>query len=435
MTLTHPGSGLLDVDAVRGDFAILSRTVRGGKRLVYLDSGATSQKPRQVLDAERAFYEQHNAAVHRGAHQLAEEATDAYEGARRTVAAFVGAPERELVFTKNATEALNLVAYSFDNATHKAAQGSPLPAGAERFVLRPGDEIVVTQMEHHANLVPWQELCAKTGATLRWLGLTDDGRLDLSDLDEVVGERTRVVSFVHQSNILGTLNPVAPIVARAREVGALVVLDACQSVPHLPLDVAELGVDFIAWSGHKMLGPSGVGCLWGRYELLEAMPPFLSGGSMIELVRMEGTTFAAPPQRFEAGVPMTAQAVGLAAAVDYLTDLGMDRVAQHEHALTAAALDGLESLPGVRIVGPTTTLDRGGAVSFVVDGIHPHDVGQVLDEHGVAVRVGHHCAWPVCRRYEVPATTRATFYVYNGLDDVEALVDSVAAAQRFWGVV
>ena len=434
MTLTHPGSGLLDVDAVRGDFAILSRTVRGGKRLVYLDSGATSQKPRQVLDAERAFYEQHNAAVHRGAHQLAEEATDAYEGARRTVAAFVGAPERELVFTKNATEALNLVAYSFDNATHKAAQGSPLPAGAERFVLRPGDEIVVTQMEHHANLVPWQELCAKTGATLRWLGLTDDGRLDLSDLEEVVGERTRVVSFVHQSNILGTLNPVAPIVARAREVGALVVLDACQSVPHLPLDVAELGVDFIAWSGHKMLGPSGVGCLWGRYELLEAMPPFLSGGSMIELVRMEGTTFAAPPQRFEAGVPMTAQAVGLAAAVDYLTDLGMDRVAQHEHALTAAALDGLESLPGVRIVGPTTTLDRGGAVSFVVDGIHPHDVGQVLDEHGVAVRVGHHCAWPVCRRYEVPATTRATFYVYNGLDDVEALVDSVAAAQRFWGV-
>ena len=434
MTLTHPGSGLLDVDAVRADFAILSRTVRGGKRLVYLDSGATSQKPRQVLDAERAFYEQHNAAVHRGAHQLAEEATDAYEGARRTVAAFVGAPERELVFTKNATEALNLVAYSFDNATHKAAQGSPLPAGAERFVLRPGDEIVVTQMEHHANLVPWQELCAKTGATLRWLGLTDDGRLDLSDLEEVVGERTRVVSFVHQSNILGTLNPVAPIVARAREVGALVVLDACQSVPHLPLDVTELGVDFIAWSGHKMLGPSGVGCLWGRYELLEAMPPFLSGGSMIELVRMEGTTFAAPPQRFEAGVPMTAQAVGLAAAVDYLTDLGMDRVAQHEHALTAAALDGLESLPGVRIIGPTTTLDRGGAVSFVVDGVHPHDVGQVLDEHGVAVRVGHHCAWPVCRRYEVPATTRATFYVYNGLDDVEALVDSVAAAQRFWGV-
>ena len=435
MTLTHPGSGLLDVEAVRADFPILSRTVRDGKRLVYLDSGATSQKPRQVLDAERTFYEQHNAAVHRGAHQLAEEATDTYEGARRTVAAFVGAPDHELVFTKNATEALNLVAYSFDNATHKAAQGSPLPAGAEHFVLRPGDEIVVTQMEHHANLVPWQELCAKTGATLRWLGLTDDGRLDLSDLDEVVGERTRVVSFVHQSNILGTLNPVAPIVARAREVGALVVLDACQSVPHLPLDVAELGVDFIAWSGHKMLGPSGVGCLWGRYELLEAMPPFLSGGSMIELVRMEGTTFAAPPQRFEAGVPMTAQAVGLAAAVDYLTDLGMDRVAQHEHALTAAALDGLESLPGVRIVGPTTTLDRGGAVSFVVDGIHPHDVGQVLDEHGVAVRVGHHCAWPVCRRYEVPATTRATFYVYNGLDDVEALVDSVAAAQRFWGVV
>ncbi|MGN6333749.1 MAG: cysteine desulfurase [Motilibacteraceae bacterium] len=412
---------------MRADFPILARTVRGNP-LVYLDSGATSQKPRQVLDAERAFYEQHNAAVHRGAHQLAEEATDAYEGAREKVAAFIGAAADEVVFTKNATESLNLVAYAMGNAATAGPE-------AERFRLGPGDEVVVTEMEHHANLLPWQELCRRTGATLRWFGITDEGRLDLSDVASVITERARIVAFTHQSNILGTVNPVDVLVARAREVGALVVLDACQSVPHMPVDVRALDVDFLAFSGHKMLGPTGVGVLWGRRELLADMPPFLTGGSMIEVVRMEGSTYAAPPQRFEAGVPNIAQAVGLGAAVDYLTAVGMDRVAAHEHLLTARALEGLSALPGVRIVGPASTESRGGAVSFVVEGIHPHDVGQVLDDRGVAVRVGHHCAAPVCRRLAVPATTRATFYLYNTLSEVDALMEGVRAAQEFFGVV
>jgi len=425
----------LDVPAIRADFPILTRSVRGGQPLTYLDSGATSQKPRSVLDAERDFYERHNAAPHRGAHQLAEEATEAYEDARATVAGFVGALPGELVFTKNATESLNLIAYAFSNATAKAAHGAELSRAAGRFVLRPGDEVVVTEMEHHANLVPWQELCAKTGATLRWIGLTDGGRLDLTDLEEVITPRAKVLAVVHQSNILGTVNPLPVLAGRASQVGALFVVDACQSVPHAPFDVAGSGADAVAWSGHKMLGPTGIGCLWGRPEVLDAMPPFLTGGSMIETVRMEGSTFAAPPQRYEAGVPMTAQAVGLAAAVDYLQAIGMDRVAAHEHHLTAYALDVLQAIPGLRIIGPADGRDRGGAVSFVVEGIHPHDLGQVLDDRGVAVRVGHHCAWPVCRRYGVPATTRATFYVYNDTDDIDRLTAAVQAARVFFGVV
>ncbi len=426
MTLLDP--------TLRSDFPILSRTVRGGRPLVYLDSAATSQKPVQVLDAERAYYERSNAAVHRGAHFLSERATDAFEEARASVAGFIGAPSAELVFTRNATESLNLVANAFSAATVKAARGAPLPDGADRFVLAPGDEIVVTEMEHHANLVPWQEVRDKTGAVLRWVGLTDEGRLDPDDVEGVVNERTRVVAFVHQSNVLGTVNPVAPLVARAREVGALVVLDACQSVPHMPVDVGELGVDLLAFSGHKMLGPTGVGCLWGREEVLAAMPPFLTGGSMIETVVMERSTFAAPPQRFEAGSPNVAQAVGLAAAVQYLDELGMAAVAAHEHALTELALTALGGVPGVRILGPTSAAARGGAISFVVDGLHPHDVGQVLDDRGVAVRVGHHCAWPTNRRYGVPATTRASFYVYNQPGDVDALVAGVRRAQEFFGV-
>ena len=426
MTLLDP--------ALRADFPILSRTVRGGRRLVYLDTAATSQKPVAVLDAEREFYERHNAAVHRGAHFLAEQATDAFESARAVVAGFVGGRPEELVFTKNATESINLVAHAFSSATAKRAHGAPLPDGAERFVLGPGDEILVTEMEHHANLVPWQELCDKTGAVLRWIPLTDDGRLDLADLDALLTERTKVLSFVHQSNILGTVNPVVPLVARAHETGALVVLDACQSVPHLPVDVCSLGVDFLAFSGHKMLGPTGVGCLWGRRELLEAMPPFLTGGSMIATVTMQRTTFADPPQRFEAGTPNVAQAVGLAAAVQYLDKLGMPAVADHEHALTEYALAALADAPGVRIIGPATAVDRGGAISFVVDGLHPHDVGQVLDDEGVAVRVGHHCAWPTCRRYGVPATTRASFALYNQPFEVDSLVAGIARAQRFFGV-
>ncbi|WP_405565812.1 cysteine desulfurase [Streptomyces phaeochromogenes] len=407
----------LDVDALRKDFPILGRTVDSGARLVYLDSGATTQKPLQVLDAERGFYLRHNAAVHRGAHQLAGEATEAYESARRTIADFVGAEEDEVVFTKNATEGINLVAYGLGNA-HR---------------LGVGDRIVVTEMEHHANLVPWQQLAERTGATLDWFGLTDEGRLDLSRIDELLDERTKVVALTHQSNVLGTLNPVRLIADRAHAVGALVVVDGAQSVPHRPVDVRELGADFLAFSGHKMLGPNGVGVLWGRRELLADLPPFLTGGSMIEVVEMDRATFLPPPQRFEAGVPMAPQAVGLAAAVDYLGALGMDEVAAHEDVLTARALQLLQEIPGVRIIGPRGTEERGSAVSFAVDGIHPHDVGQVLDDRGVAVRTGHHCARPIVRRYGVPATTRATFYVYNTLEEVEQLAEGVRAAQAYFG--
>ncbi|MFJ4099710.1 cysteine desulfurase [Amycolatopsis japonica] len=427
MTTTTANSVPLDVAAIRADFPILTRTVRDGKPLVYLDSGATSQKPAQVLEAERRFLETSNAAVHRGAHQLAEEATDAYESARVRIAEFVGASPHELVFTKNATEGINLVAYAMSNA---ATAGSE----AERFKLGPGDEIVITEMEHHANLVPWQQLSQRTGATLKWFSVTADGRLDLSNVDELITERTKVLAFTHQSNVLGTINPVEFLVKKARKVGALVVLDACQSVPHFPVDLHALDVDFAAFAGHKMVGPYGIGVLYGRRELLEAMPPFLTGGSMIELVRMEQTTFAAPPQRFEAGTPMTSQAVGLGAAADYLSAIGMDRVAAHEHVLTEAALAGLGEIPGVRIVGPTDMVDRGGLVSFVIDGVHPHDSGQVLDSLGVAVRVGHHCAWPLHRACSVPATVRASFYVYNTLSEVDALVNGVREAQKFFGV-
>jgi cysteine desulfurase / selenocysteine lyase len=430
MTTLAPATtaGALDVAKIRADFPILARTVRDAKPLVYLDSGATSQRPRQVLDAERTFLETSNAAVHRGAHALSEEATDAYESARARIAAFVGADEGEVVFTKNATEAINLVAYGMSNAS----VGNGVDPAAERFRLGPGDEIVVTEMEHHANLVPWQELCRRTGATLRWFPVTADGRLDLSG--DVVNDRTRVVAFTHQSNVLGTVPPVAEIVAMAKAVGAYTVLDACQSVPHTPVDVHALGVDFAAFSGHKMLGPSGIGVLYGRRELLEALPPFLTGGSMIELVRMEGSTYAPPPARFEAGVPMTSQAVGLGAAVDYLTAIGMERVHAHENELTEATLLKLGDLPGVSIFGPRTTESRGGAVAFEIEGIHPHDASQVLDDSGIAVRVGHHCAWPLHRAFGVQSSIRASFHVYNTLDEVDALVAGVRRAQEFFGV-
>ena len=423
----HPTTDGFDVSVIRADFPILERTVREGKPLVYLDSGATSQRPITVIDAEQEFITTSNAAVHRGAHQLAEEATDAYEGARERIAHFIGAgrPD-ELVFTKNATEALNLVAYSLGNASVGAGAGG-------RFAVGPGDEILVTEMEHHANLVPWQELCRRTGATLRWFGLTDDFRLDLSNISDLINPRTKVVAFTHQSNVLGTVNPVQQLVEAAHQVGALTVLDACQSVPHQNVDVTALGIDFIAFSGHKMLGPSGVGALYGRYELLEEMPPFLTGGSMIEQVFMDHSTYAAPPARFEAGVPMTSQAVGLGAAVDYLETLGMKTIADYEAGLTGLALDRLSAVPGVRIIGPADLTDRGAAVSFVVDGVHAHDVGQILDDAGVAVRVGHHCAWPLHRRYGIAATVRASFAVYNTAAEVDVLVDAVREAQRFFG--
>jgi cysteine desulfurase/selenocysteine lyase len=412
----------LDVDTLRKDFPILERTVRGGRRLVYLDSGATSQKPREVINAERDFYEHRNAAVHRGAHLLAEEATEAYEGARATVASFIGGATDEVIFTRNATDALNLVAYAFTNAS---AAGGP-----SRFVLGAGDEILISEMEHHANLVPWQQVAERTGATLRWFGVTDEGRLDLDPA--MITERTRIVAITHQSNVMGTINPVAEIARWAHAVDAVMVVDACQSVPHMPVDVHDLGADLVAFSGHKMLGPTGVGCLWGRAELLAEMPPMLTGGSMIEEVYMDHSTFADPPQRFEAGVPNIAQAVGLGAACDYLTNIGLDAIHDHELHLTRLALDGLEQMPGIRIIGPTDLKDRGGAVSFVAEGVHPHDLGQVLDDSGVAVRVGHHCAWPLHRRFGIPATSRATFYLYNDDHDVAAFLQATRRAMEYF---
>ena len=414
---------------IRADFPILSRTVRGGRPLVYLDSGATSHKPRRVLDAERWFYETVNAAVHRGAHQLSEEGTDAYEAARATIARFIGAGASELVFTRNATEALNLVAYAFTNGTYGGGGGR-----GDRFSLRPGDEVLVTEMEHHANLIPWQEACRRTGATLRWVPVTEDGRLDLTDLDSLLTERTKVFAFTHVSNVLGTITPVRELADRARAVGALTVLDACQSVPHLPVDVADLGIDLLAFSGHKMFGPLGVGALWGRPELLDEMPVFLTGGSMIETVTMESATYAPVPQKFEAGVPVAAQAVGLAAAADYLTELGLDRVHAHEQALTRRLLTGLHERPWVRILGPSDLAERGGAVAFAVEGVHAHDVGQVLDDHGVAVRVGHHCAWPLHRALHVPASTRASFAAYTTPAEVDALLEALDHVPAVFGM-
>ncbi len=416
-----------ELTALRGEFPILMRTVRDGQPLVYLDSGATSHKPVAVLDAERAFYEQHNAAVHRGAHQLAEEATDDFEAARAAVASFVGASADEVVFTKNATEAINLVAYAFSNASPTDGPKD------ERFVLRAGDEILVTEMEHHANLVPWQELARRTGATLRWIPVDAEGALDLAGLDDLLTERTKVFAVTHVSNVLGTVNPVTELAARAHAVGALVVVDACQSVPHLAVDVATLGADFIAFSGHKMYGPMGVGVLWGRGELLEVMPPFLTGGSMIELVTMERSTYAPAPQKFEAGVPNAAQAVGLAAAVRWIEAIGIDRIHGHEATLVEQLQRGLAERAWVRVVGPGVGTPRGGAVAFVVGGVHAHDVGQVLDDAGVAVRVGHHCAWPLHRALGAAATTRASLAVHNTPADVEALLAALDRVPVIFG--
>lgn len=395
--------------------------MRGGGRLIYLDSAATSQKPLSVVEAEREFYLGHNAAVHRGAHQLAEEATELYEGARSRVARFMGAIDEEIIFTKSATESLNLLAYSFGNANPNT-----------RFALQAGDEILVTEMEHHANLVPWQELARRTQATLRWIPITREGRLDLSDLDSLINARTRIVALTHQSNVLGTITPIDLISKAARKVGALIVLDACQSVPHMKIDVKSLDVDFIAFSGHKMLGPTGVGVLWGRQELLDAMPPFLTGGSMVESVTMQSATYLRAPKRFEAGVPNMAQAVGLAAAIDYLDRVGLDAIHQHELELAGAAIQGLMKIDGVTLIGPTDLQSRGAVISFAVDGIHPHDLGQVLDQYGIAVRTGHHCAWPLMKKFDVVATTRASFYLYNDHEDVAALIDGVARAKKFF---
>ena len=409
-----------DIESIRSQFPVLRRTVRGDKPLVYLDSGATSQRPLPVWKAEEDFVLNKFAPVHRGAYQLAEEATDAYESARGSIAAFVGAKGEEIAFTKNATEALNEVAFVLGDAR------------AGKLQVTADDTIVITELEHHANLVPWQELAESTGATLKWYKSTKDGRIDLDSLE--LDESVKVVAFTHQSNVTGAVADVDEIVRRAKAVGALTVLDACQSVPHMPVDFHALDVDFAAFSGHKMCGPSGVGVLYGKAEHLDKLPPFLTGGSMIEVVTMEKTTFAAPPQRFEAGTQMTSQVVGLGAAVKFLSEIGMDNIHAHEQDLTAYALEKLNAIEGLTIVGPTSPEDRGAALSFQVEGIHPHDLGQVLDDHGVAIRVGHHCAWPVHRTMGVQSTARASFYLYNTRDEIDVLAEAIVAAKNFFGV-
>ena len=406
----------LDVTAIRKEFPILSRTVRDGKPLVYLDSGATSQRPQRVWDAERDFVLGCNAPVHRGSYELAEEATDAYESAREAIAAFVGADNDEIAFTKNATEALNLVAYVLGDSR------------AGSFAVSEGDTIVITELEHHANLVPWQELARRTGATLKWYKMTPDGRIDLDSLE--LDDTVKVVAFTHQSNVTGAHADVAEMVRRAKAVGALTVLDACQSVPHMPVDFHTLDVDFAAFSGHKMCGPSGVGALYSKH--LNELPPFLTGGSMIEVVRMEETTFAAAPQRFEAGTQMTSQVVGLGEAVRFLTEIGMEEIQAHERELTSYALEQMQRIDGLRIAGPLTSDNRGGAIAFTVEGVHPHDLGQVLDSEGVAIRTGHHCAWPAHRGLNLQSTSRASFYLYNTLEEVDTLVASISKAKEFF---
>ena len=411
-----------NASVIAQDFPILSRKIRDGKRLVYLDSGATSQKPNVVIEAQSDFYRLHNAAAHRGAHQLAEEATDALEGARQIVASFINADVDEVVFTKSATEALNLVSYAMGNAQK-----------GNRFHLSAGDGIVVTEMEHHANLIPWQQLAARTGASLSWFEVTPDGRLDLSNLASVITEKTKVVALTQQSNVLGTIIPLEEIVKRAHEVGAVVVLDACQSVPHMAVDVKALEIDFLAFSGHKTVGPTGIGIFWGRSELLAELPPFLTGGSMIENVTMTSATWAPAPRKFEAGVPNMAQAVGLGAALTYLTKIGMNQIHEHERALTEYLLNEFSTIDELKVIGPQDLHMRGGIVSFSVGEIHPHDLGQYLDSQGIAVRTGHHCAWPLTRKLGVPATTRASFYLYNTKDDLDALVAGIRGAQKYFG--
>jgi cysteine desulfurase/selenocysteine lyase len=411
----------LDSLAIRKEFPIFDRSIRDGKRLVYLDSGATSQKPSVVIDAESNFYRFHNAAAHRGAHQLAEEATEGIESARAIVAKFLGGDHEEIVFTKSSTEALNLLAYSIGSA----------PVG-NRFHLAPGDEIVVSEMEHHANLIPWQQLAKRTGAILKWFEVDNSGRLELDKIASVITARTKIVSLTHQSNVLGTINPLSGIVQRTHDVGAIFILDACQSVPHMPVNVSELEIDFLVFSGHKAVGPTGVGVLWGRSALLSELPPFLFGGSMIESVTMTEATWAPAPRKFEAGVPNMAQIVGLGAALNYLSDIGMQKIHDHEVEITSYAIEQLMEIEKLRIVGPTDMNLRGGAVSFTLGEIHPHDLGQFLDNAGIAVRTGHHCAWPLTRKMGVPATTRASFYLYNTQADIDDLVAGVKAAQKYF---
>jgi cysteine desulfurase/selenocysteine lyase len=407
----HP-LGSLDASLIRADFPILSQTTRSGHPLVYLDNAATSQKPKHVIEAVSRFYASENANIHRGVYGLSERATAAFDAARDKVARFLGAPSpSEIVFTRGTTEAINLVAQSWGRAN-----------------LRPGDEVLVTGMEHHSNLVPWQLVCEQTGARLRAVPITDRGELDLDAFTGLVGERTRLLAVAHVSNALGTINPIREMASRAHEHGALVLVDGAQSVPHLPVDVASLGCDFFAFSGHKLYGPTGVGVLYGRRAILEGMPPWQGGGDMIEQVTLERSTWAAPPARFEAGTPPIAEIVGLAAAIDYVESVGLNRIGAWESELLQLATTRLAELPGVRLVG--TAAAKAAVLSFVLDGVHPHDLGTVLDDEGVAVRAGHHCAQPVMARYGIPATVRASFAFYNTADEVEALARGVERAGK-----
>ncbi len=410
---------VLDVAAIKADFPIFEQSMRGGKRLVFLDSGATSQKPRSVIEAESNFYYTSNAAVHRGSYLLAERASEAFDGARSDVAEFLGVDSEEIIFTKSATESLNILAYAFGNPRSARCVG-------------PGDEIVLSELEHHANLIPWQELAKRTGAVLKWFSVQEDGSLDLSNISSVITEKCKIVAITHQSNVLGSIPNIAPIISAAHAVGALFVLDACQSVPHMPVAPRELGIDFLAFSGHKALGPTGVGVLWGKSDLLDGMQPMLFGGSMIDSVTMTDATWADAPKRFEAGVPNMAQAVGLAAGLKYLQSVGLEKIHEWELQLTKRALDGLREIADVKILGPQSLEQRGGVISFVIDGLHPHDVGQVMDQFGVAVRTGHHCAWPLIRKLGVSGTTRASFYLYNDMSDVDVLLESVTAARDYF---
>ncbi|GHG48466.1 cysteine desulfurase [Sinomonas cellulolyticus] len=433
---SQPALDDAEVTRIRNDFPVLDQQIHGHP-LVYLDSGATSQKPRTVLEAEQDFYEQRNAAVHRGAHELAVRATDAYEDARAAVAGFVGASPEEIVWTSNATEAINLVAYALGTAAIWAERGRGGEA-VKDLALRPGDEIVVTELEHHANLIPWQELAFRTGASLRWIPVDDAGRLRMDEAERIIGPKTRVVAFAHASNVLGSVAPVTELVDLAHRAGALTVLDACQSAPHMPLDLAALGVDFAAFSGHKMLAPTGIGALYGRRELLDALPPFLVGGSMITTVTMERAEYLPAPQRFEAGTQRISQAVAFAAAVDYLAQVGPDRIHVWESALGERLAEGIDAIPGVRLLGPAPGTEwhgspRIGLAAFDVEGVHAHDVGQYLDSAGIAVRVGHHCAQPLHRRLGLTASTRASAYLYTTTDEVDAFLEALGEVRGYFG--
>jgi cysteine desulfurase/selenocysteine lyase len=421
MTATTQLVGLLpELEVIRKDFPILERTLASGRPLVYLDSANTSQKPQVVIDTMVDHLEHHNANVARAMHQLGAEASEAFEGARDTVAAFLNAPSRdEVIFTKNASEALNLVANTLAWATGDLAIG-------------PGDEVVITEMEHHSNIVPWQLLTERKGATLRWFGLTDDGRLDLSDIDDLITERTKVVSLTWVSNMLGTINPVAEIARRAHEVGAIVVVDASQAAPQLPVDVVASGADLLAFTGHKVVGPTGIGVLWGRKAVLDRLPPFLGGGEMIETVTMARSTYAGIPHKFEAGTPPIVEAVGLGAALEYLSHIGMEAIHAHEQTITAYALQGLATIPGLSVLGPLDATQRGGAIAFEIDGVHPHDVAQVLDSRGVAVRAGHHCAKPAHARFGVQSSTRMSSYLYTTPAEIDALVEGLEYTRSYF---